>query len=157
MERRRARSFDVSSIPVPETPVESSMNGPNDDSGLELIGQELVIHRTLHQPTGQPPPAALVTPTRPRARSVSSALAEDPNPGVSEGNGGAASVMQMMMTYYPRRTLLDLVVVLVVNHNSFHCLPKTNFEEYMICRTKLLCFMKRGCLGLRFCNWKKLD
>ena len=109
MERRRARSFDVSSIPVPETPVQSSMNGPNDDSGLELIGQELVIHRTLHQQT-QPPPAALpnaslVTPTRPRARSVSSALAEDPNPGVWEGNGGAASEMQMMMmmmTYYPR-------------------------------------------------------
>ena len=96
--------MDGSGIPVPETP----MNGPNDDSGLELIGQELVIHRTIHQSTGQTPTAALpieslVTPTRPTTRSVTSALAENSNQGGLDGNGGSASEMQMVRTY-PRGT-----------------------------------------------------
>ena len=104
MERRRARSLDGSSIPVPETPIQSSMNGQNDDSGLELIGQEVVIHRTIHQQSGQNPPTAppfdaLVTPTRPTTRSVNSALAEGSNQGGLSGNGGTASEMQMVRSY----------------------------------------------------------
>ena len=96
--------MDGSGIPVPETPI----NGPNDDSGLELIGQEVVIHRTIHQSTGQTPTAALpieslVTPTRPTTRSVTSALAENSNQGGLDGNGGIASEMQMVRTY-PRGT-----------------------------------------------------
>ena len=51
MERRRARSVDGSGIPVPETPIQSSMNGQNDDSGLELIGQEVVIDTPNNSPT----------------------------------------------------------------------------------------------------------
>ena len=63
MESRRSRSLDPARVPVPET--------PDDGSTLELIGQEMVIHRTVHQSSHQPSPgfsaptsSALVTPTR---------------------------------------------------------------------------------------------
>ena len=74
--RRRSKSLDGSNVPVPDTPGNSMANGPPDDgNSLELIGQEMVIHRTIYQTSNQPSPViptnvALGTPMRTASRAT---------------------------------------------------------------------------------------
>ena len=120
--KRRARSLDVDgahNIPVPPTPLRSiedqmvigneTANGAKGNGkGLELIGQELMIHRTIQQTVpgsleGNPNQltnalAELVTPTRP-ARTTPGAssmvaleMAEEVGTGGS--NFGSQQVMR---------------------------------------------------------------
>lgn len=106
--RRRAKSMDSGgvNVPVPNTPVPDGISNGEVGNGLELIGQELVIHRTVHQSSNQsnPAPLQIVEATATPARTVepsSAALADRAEGGEMSGQGGNASERQetQLMTY----------------------------------------------------------
>ena len=83
--RQRARSADGLSVPIPDTPVReveipnqnSNVSNGSGDGGLEIIGQEMVIHRTLHKAPAPKHPALPVTPT-----ATASSMVAHPAPGL---------------------------------------------------------------------------
>ena len=86
--------MDPSNIPVPETP-------GKDDSGLELIGQEMVIrtvHQTSQHPSALPTNAALATPTR-RTSGATRALTDGAMEGSVEEKGEGFAIQPLV---YPK-------------------------------------------------------
>ncbi len=93
-------------VPVPNTPVPDGTSNGEIGSGLELIGQEVVIHRTLRQSSNQsnaaplPIVEATTTPARTMVPSIA-ALADRSERGEMSGQGRNASERQetQLMTH----------------------------------------------------------